>query len=134
MTLIRSLRLEQDIINERKSKEQSKDVLALGGNRPSMRLILAWDKVTIRNINCERDEKTLMNLTEWRQVWEYKDIDMEEISEIALISISKVQAHVLQAQANFWVYPDNTVHKYAFDLAQAMAMRILKNMEMVGKK
>lgn len=132
MKQVRQIRKPEDIIAEWKSKENVQEVAILAGNRPSMRLILAWDKVTITDIYDDVDTELIKSFPEWKQVWYYKQVDYEEISDMCYIPMCKVQSHVLQAQGNHWVYPDNTVHQYALQLANGMAMRIMKNIEAGG--
>lgn len=134
MKLIRQLRSPEEIISDWKSKESLQEVAILAGSRPSMRLVLAWDKVTITDVFDDTDTELIKNLPEWKQVWYYKEVDYEEISDISQIAMCKVQSHVLQAQANHWVYPDNSVHRYALDLASGMAGRIMQNIKNAGAR
>lgn len=113
-----------ELIAKLKLTESKNDIISLVGNLPTMKLILAWPNVAITfSDEQQRGDK---NPSDRRKIWHGVELDYDEIAEISRLPHSVVREHVREAQAHLWIYPDNTVHRFAKELAQATIVKIAK--------
>lgn len=125
MKITREWRNEQ--IAKLKRTESKNDVVPLVGNLPSMRLVLAWQKVALR-IPDEieiADEHT--NTTEL--LWAAIELDLVALAEVARMPVSVIKQHLREAQLHRWIYPDGSVHAHALELARGTIVKVARGKE-----
>ncbi len=128
MATIVTPELRAKLVATAKARENKEDIVSLVGNLPSMRLILIWPTVNIQVP--EGEARNMSNLMrDCRKIWLGVELDYEDISNTARIPYSVVKEHVFEAQMNLWIYPDNTVHQYAKELAKATIVKVAKGKE-----
>ena len=115
----------EKLISDARFRESKEGIVALVGNLPTMRLILAWHTVTINFVKPESMHGIAL-MSDAKRLWLGAELDYDEIAAVARIPRTLVEDHVFEAQMHSWIYPDGTVNKYAKKLANVTVVELAK--------
>ncbi|MBK8233024.1 MAG: hypothetical protein IPK72_21175 [Candidatus Eisenbacteria bacterium] len=122
--------LDRTLLQQLKRLEAEEDALPLAGDLPAMRLVLVWRRITIYN-RAPDDYRDLLNrsLAPWRRLWLPFELDYAELAAAADIPTERLaREEAERAMSLLWVYPDNTTHAHAHNLAaETYKARIAQN-------
>lgn len=115
--------LRARLIAAAKARASKEDIVALVGNLPTMRLVLAWPTVTIHVPEGEvRNANNVMR--DCRKIWLGVEVDYDELAAVTRVPHACLRNHVFEAQMHLWIYPDHSVHPFARDLAKATIVKV----------